>query len=124
MNKIIQDANPLIEQINSTEKKRNDAYVKLRNHFNYKEDASFYHLVVNFPEDERDLFAELFRSLKLAAFKIQGVTGGIDSYVSNVSDSMHQILNELFPARKGKLYSKAGSPKEAEMNPMVLNHQL
>jgi len=124
LNRTIRNANPLIEQINTIEKKRNTAFVELRNHFGFNGEAGFYHVIVNFAEGERDIFADLYRNLKLSAIRIQSVTGGIDSYVSNVSGSMNSILDELFPARRGKIYSKQGNPTELEINPMVLNHNL
>jgi len=120
----IQNLSPLAEKIEEVEKLRDEAFTSLRRMYGEKKDASFYHVVFHLPEPERDLCVELYRKLKLAAIRIQSITLSIDSYVRTVSGTVRQILEEIFPYQKGKIYSKQGSSVDIQAEPMVLNTSL
>lgn len=120
----IQHLSPLAEKIEQVEKTRDEAFSALRSVCGEKEDASFYHVVFHLPERERDISVELYRKLKLAAIRIQSITLSIDSYVRTVSGTVRQILEEIFPYQKGKIYSKHGGSVDSQAEPMVLNTRL
>ena len=106
------------------EKRRHTAFHELRDLVGEDENAGFYQVIVHLPFEEREVLAELYRSMKFAAVGIQAITYGIDEHVQTINGTLHQILNELFPYRKGNIYSKEGKRREAETNPMVVNHHL
>ena len=106
------------------EEARNKAFQDLRDLVGEDEGAGFYQVIVHLPLQERDILAELYRAMKFTAVGIQAVTYCIDEHVQTINGTMHQILNELFPYRKGNLYSKQGKRREIEENPMVVNHHL
>lgn len=120
----IQYLSPLAEKIEQVERERDEAFNALRDICGEKEDASFYHVAFHLPQRERDLCVELYRKLKLAAIRIQGITLSIDSYVRTVSGTVKQILEEIFPYQKGKIYSRQGDSVDSRAEPMVFNTSL
>ncbi len=110
--------------LGKVEEDRNAAFHELRELLGEDENAGFYQVIVHLPAEERDILAELYRAMKIAAVGIQAVTYCIDEHVQTINGTMHQILGELFPYRKGNMYSKEGLSREIEQNPMVVNHHL
>ncbi len=116
--------NALGEELVRVEEARNRAFLDLRDLVGETEHSSFYQVIVHLPVDERETLSELYRSMKFAAVGIQAITYCIDEHVQTINGTMHGILNELFPYRKGNLYSREGKKQEVEDNPMVINHHL
>ena len=106
------------------EARRNGAFRDLQDLVGEKEEAGFYQVIVHLPPDERETLAELYRAMRFAAVGIRSVTYCIDEHLKTINGTLQQILNELFPHRKGNLYSKQGERREAQGNPMVVNHSL
>ncbi|MBN2050840.1 MAG: hypothetical protein JW760_10380 [Spirochaetales bacterium] len=124
LNLTIQQLSPLAEKIEAVERLRDEAFTALKTGYGESEDASFYHVVFHLPDRERDISVELYRKLKMAALRIQSITLCIDSYVRTVSGTVRQILEEIFPYQKGKIYSKHGGAMDIQAEPMVLNTSL
>ena len=103
------------------EDKRNRAFIELRDLVGESDGAGFYQVIVHLPVDERELLAELYRAMKFSAVGIRSVTYCIDEHLQTINGTLQQILNELFPYRKGNLYSKHGGRREAHNNPMIVN---
>ncbi|MBN1687321.1 MAG: flagellar export chaperone FlgN [Spirochaetales bacterium] len=114
----------LSAELAAVEEKRNHAFINLQDLVGEREKAGFYEVIVHLPADEREALAELYRSMKLAAVGIRSVTYCIDEHLKTINGTLQNILNELFPYRKGNLYSKQGERREASGNPMVVNHSL
>lgn len=110
--------------IEASEEKRRRAYAELCAASGASDSIPFYQAIVGLPEETRTECAELYRSLKFTIVKIQGITWSLDSQIRSVSDTMQAVLNELFPYRKGKLYSRRGTAKTADTEPLVVNHHL
>ncbi len=124
LDKCIRKMNALSQELSAVEEKRNRAFVDLQDLVGEREDAGFYQVIVHLPPEERETLAELYRAMKLAAVGIRSVTYCIDEHLKTINGTLQGILNELFPHRKGNLYSKQGERKEASGNPMVVNHRL
>ena len=114
----------LSDSLAELEEQRHITFFKLRDAVGEDQDSSFYQVIVHLPVDTRDQLAELYRSMKFAVLGIQAVTSCLDEHVKSVNGTMQQILNELFPHRKGNMYSKEGTRREAESNPLVVNQRL
>ncbi|WP_269844563.1 flagellar export chaperone FlgN [Marispirochaeta aestuarii] len=114
----------IADWIDTTEKKRRDAYSALCADFDADDSIPFYQAIMSLPEDMRCECAELYRSLKFTTVKIKGVTWSLDSHIRSVSDTMQAVLNELFPYRKGRIYSRHGKTRTADTEPLVVNQHL
>lgn len=110
--------------IASLDKQRETCIRILRDQTGEDDNTHFYHLTGNLKEEEKNSLNDLYRVLKLSVLNLQNINWRIDAYVSTVSGIMKQTLNEIYPNRRGSLYSKAGIIKEADNNPMVLNRKL
>ena len=86
--------------------------------------AHFYRLTVNLDTDIKNRLNDLYRDLKLSVLNLQNINWRIDTYVGTVTGIMKQTLKEIYPNRRGSLYSRSGMIKEADNNPMVLNKKL
>ena len=124
LERVLKEFQPITEEIDLLEKVRNDLFIALKVNLGEKSDAGFYQTIVHFSPVEREKSAELYRKLKRLVLKIQGITWSIDAHVRSVTGMMYKILNEHFPHRKGKIYSRRGSAKSAENCPMVVNKAL
>ncbi len=124
LSELIEEMNRLADWIDSTEKKRNDLYAVFCGRNSTGEEIPFYQAISSLEEDLRSECAELYRSLKFATVKIRGLTWSLDSHIRSVSETMQAVLNELFPYRKGKLYSRRGTEKTADTEPLVVNQHL
>jgi hypothetical protein len=119
---LLSELQPLAEAIEKTETLRHEAFSELRSMVGEPEDAGFYQVAVKLLPKDRDECALLYRNLKVTVVRLQALTFSIDGYVKAVSGTMQQVLNEVFPYRKGRIYSKAGGPKRDEnLGPLVLN---
>ncbi|MDC7127316.1 MAG: hypothetical protein PQJ46_17265, partial [Spirochaetales bacterium] len=106
------------------EEQRNLVYIELKKLLNKKSDDGFYSVALHLEGDCRERCLSSYRKMKVALLRMQGITIGIDQYVKTVGDTTRSVLDEVFPHRRGDIYSKSGNKKPAQNDPMVLNKQL
>ena len=124
MERIICSLNPITVKMEQVEEERNKTYLKLKSKLNKKEDDGFYSVAVNMNDQNREDCLGAYRRLKIALLKMQGITAGIDQYVHTVGETSRAVLEEVFPHRKGRIYSNRGSEKPVQADPMILNRHL
>lgn len=125
LNRVIREMHPLSEKIDDLDIKRSKAFKALCSYFKEPDNASFYQVAVHFSIPDRELCTELYQQLKIAVIRIQSITWSIDNYVRTVSGTIHQILDNVFPHRKGNIYSNTGSVREfSGIDPVLINQQL
>lgn len=112
LNKEIDALSRLAEKIEALEEDRIQAYQTLKSSLQAKEQESFTEIVARLPAKERDELLVLYRHLKAAVIRVKASAGLLNYYVQSMSEALRQILEELFPHRKGKMYSRTGQPKE------------
>ena len=124
LEKHIRDMDALSLSIQATEGERVDIFNAARKDLGLPEDAGFYQLAVRYPDEEREELALLYRNLKLSLLRIHGITECIDSYSRTAIDMVQQALKDLFPYRKGNLYSKRGHSKPLEGDALIVSRTL
>ena len=124
LERCIQKMRELSIELVTVEDKRNHAFIELRDLVGEVETANFYQVIVHLPVEERDFLAELYRAMKFAAVGIRSVTYCIDEHLQTINGTLQQVLNELFPYRKGNLYSNQGEKRETSHNPMIVNERM
>ena len=122
--RVIHGMKPIAAELEKVEWTRHDRFTALRNLLGEPEGAGFYQVAVRLPQQERESLADHHRRLKLTVLRIQAIGWTIDTHVRTISLTIHQILDELFPYRRGKIYSRRGDAAPARSNPMILNHSL
>ncbi|MBN1649091.1 MAG: flagellar export chaperone FlgN [Spirochaetales bacterium] len=125
LEKTIKQMQPLSERIDLLDKERSDIFRELCGYYGEKENCSFYHIAVYFPHSEREICTSLYQELKIAVIRIQSITWSIDNYVRTVTGTIQQVLNNVYPHRKGNLYCSKGSLKQSTgIDPVLVNQQL
>ncbi len=110
--------------LTALEKERVHIFEKMRSEVGAERDSGFYTVIVQLPQEEQDGLSHLFRQLKSLVLQLQGLTWSIDAYTRSLSSTIYDILQEVFPHRRGTLYSKTGHKRSNESDPLVVNRQL
>ena len=120
----LDEIKPVATMMEEWENTRAVLFRKLREAVGESENAGFYQVIVHLPHDRRNALSVMYRRMKTSILQLQGITWSIDAYVRAVTGTMNQILNEMYPHRKGNLYAGNGAPAEGEASPLLLNHRL
>jgi hypothetical protein len=110
--------------LRALEKERVHVFEKLRREVGESAESGFYTVVVRLPEAEQNTLSKLFRQLKGLVLQLQGLTWSIDAYTRSLSSTIYDILQEIFPHRRGTMYSKTGRKRANDSDPLVINRQL
>ncbi|MDR2630851.1 MAG: hypothetical protein LBC60_08025 [Spirochaetaceae bacterium] len=86
------------------------------------EKAGFYALTARLPPVERTALTTAYRKLKMETFKMSLINNSLMEYLNETRTAVAAFLEAVFPDRKGRLYSRRGIQKPADMRSMVLNH--
>ncbi len=120
LNKEIDALRLLADKIEVLEEDRIQAYQMLKSSLQAREREGFTAIVCRLPVEERDELIGLYRHLKAAVIRVKASAGLLNYYIQSMSEALRQILEELFPHRKGKMYSRTGKPKEAGDESLML----
>jgi len=115
---------PLSERMETIEEMRDLTFQKLKMKLSMKETDGFYAIAAHMEGSTRENCLGSYRKMKIALLRMRGLTSGIDQYVRTVGDTSRAVLNEVFPHRKGSIYSSTGNARPAAADPMVLNRHL
>ncbi len=124
MQKVLEDLNHVAGLIEKTEERRNLLYLSCKDRFQLSEEDSFQSFLSKVSSDQRSILAELHRQIKKKLLKIKSLSSGLIYYFACMQDSIAQVLDEIFPHRKGKFYSRQGETRESNDNAVVINQQL
>ena len=124
MELIINRISPLSVRMERVEIDRDRVYQKLKVRLKKSDDDGFYSVAMHMKGNTRESCLGGYRKMKVALLRMQGITAGIDQYVRTVGETSKAVLDEVFPHRRGKIYSNNGSAKPVQADPMVLNRHL
>lgn len=108
------------EGLRCLEERRHDLWITLQNHFLGRE-GRFFETLQALPAEHQDDVARLHRELKLQSLGLRGLSQGLAAYVQTAGAVVRAVVQELQPQLKGRLYSRSGSPRTAQAQPLVLN---
>ncbi len=120
----IQRVNPLSIAVSLIEQERDRCFKKLKTTLNTSGVERFYASISGLQEKERRELVDTYRKLKMMVLMTQGVTRSIESLIETLSGTIRGVMEELFPYRRGKIYSATGAAKDVEMNPVMINRHL
>jgi hypothetical protein len=89
---------------------------------NTDEKGRFYAMSARLPEHERNELTALYRHLKLQTLQIRLANDTLMDYIKETKNAISGMLESAYPDRKGKIYSRNGVEREADMKSVVLNH--
>ena len=121
MEKVICRLSPLSAKVEKIESDREKVFNTLMDACGKKESEGFYAVAMYMEGDVKERCMASYRKLKVSLLKVQSITGSIDQYVKNVGNTTQKILSEIFPYRKGSIYSSRGGTRPVHSDPMVFN---
>jgi hypothetical protein len=86
------------------------------------ESRYFYAVAARLPPQERERLTSLYRRLKMEALRIKLANDTLMNYIKETRSAISGILENAYPDRKGKIYSRTGMEREADMKSVLLNH--
>jgi AAA+ ATPase superfamily predicted ATPase len=89
-----------------------------------EEAESFAQIVTRLPHSDRDELFGLYRQLKLAVIRVKGNAGLLGFYLRSLSETLQKVLEELFPHRKGRIYSRSGKARDAGDDSLVIHRHV
>jgi hypothetical protein len=85
---------------------------------------TFYAFAMRFPDTERNSLTNVYRRLKMETAKVRFTSDALNAYLTDARILVSGMIDEAYPERRGKIYSKKGSLRSADMRSLVINAQL
>ena len=89
-----------------------------------EEPESFYAWAAQLPEKEREEISGLYRKLKMITLQIRIANDTLMEYLREVKSAVSGFLEKAYPDRRGKMYSRQGTEREADMRSVMINRSL
>jgi hypothetical protein len=102
---------------------RDDAFALLRDALELPREIAFSALLPALPDETRPSLEEGWRRLRVSVVRLKTVTGTMRYCAEALGDTLNRILEQLFPYRKGKIYSRHGTPTGLS-GAMLVDHKL
>ena len=120
----LRDLEEVASQIDASERRRHVSFQSLKKELGVSDRAGFQLVLSRLPEDLRRRLLTEQRELKACVARVRSLTGSLGYYFRYVKESVEQIISEVLPHTKGRIYSRHGTTTEGGAGPMMLNHSL
>ncbi len=124
LDELLRELDTLGEEIHFVEEKRRAMYEQVCDNLRLENRANFYDVLCSLDNSDRNRLNDVYRRLKVAVMRVRNATDGLDAYVSAAGDTLHQVLGEVFPERKGTVYARDGSKAGVTERPLVVDQEL
>ena len=124
MDAVIPDLERLGDELEHLERQREAAVSASKQELGLDPEQSFPELIAKAEPQERAELASLYSNIQIAVLRVKNQTSGIDAYVRNSVRTANTVLGEIFPERKGTIYSRTGAHRQAHGSAIVLDHEL
>lgn len=84
----------------------------------------FYRLIRSVPEPERTRLADRFRQLKICVMRTRFENQAVGDYAVANRELLGQVLEELFPEKKGRIYGRSGHAVQPGRDAILLDAAL
>lgn len=98
------------EEIVEADSARDEAFVLLRATMRMPRETTFSALMPALPEEARTGLEDGWRRLRVSVVRLKTATGRMRYSAETLADALNRILEQIFPYRKGKIYSRRGTP--------------
>lgn len=82
---------------------------------------SFYAWAAKLPKDEKEEISGLYRKLKMITLHIRIANNTLTEYIREARSAVSGLLDRAYPDRRGKMYSRKGIEREADMRSVMVN---
>jgi hypothetical protein len=106
------------EKLDEADLARDSAFVELRDGLGLPRETTFSAILPRLPENERSGLEASWRDLRMSLVRLKTATSRMRYSAEALADTFNKALEEIFPHRKGKIYSRRG--KTTTVNDAVL----
>ena len=89
-----------------------------------EEPESFYAWTAKLPYREKEKISTLYRRLKMITLQIKISNDTLMEYLREAKTAVSSVLEQAYPDRRGKMYSRKGIEREADMRSVMINKSL
>lgn len=89
---------------------RDEAFARVREALGLPRETSMSSVLPALPDLLRSEMEESWRSLRMAVVRLKTATGRMRYSAETLASTLNGILEQVFPYRKGKIYSRRGTP--------------
>lgn len=118
---VIRALNAYASRIESVEETRHQAFRTLAEACGLPAESSFYDLVTHIPQEMRHDLVELFRELKVAVMRVEGLNSGIETFVQSRTQSLNDVLEVFGPSHRGRVYGRDGAQTRKGREALVVD---
>jgi hypothetical protein len=111
----------LAGEVEEAEAARLEAYRNLKQGLLVVGDPSFDQVVSRLEPPVQEEVTETHRRLKIAIIRVKGASGLLGYYVRSMADTRRQVLEGLYPHRKGRMYSRSGRERATADESLMLD---
>jgi hypothetical protein len=113
----------LAGEVETAEAARVEAFRALKAEHFLPAEERFDEVAERLDPPDRDVLRELSRRLKIGVVRVKGSSGLLGYYVRSALEARRQVLEELYPHRKGRLYSRSGRTRSTADESLMLDRQ-
>ncbi len=99
--------------IQNADRVRETAFGALKEGLGMPEEESFHALLSRVPAEERGSLEESRRKLGASVFRLKTTSGRLRYSTESLAESLNAILEGIFPHRRGRMYTRHGTPVAA-----------
>ena len=89
---------------------RDEQFGSLRDSLDLPRETTMSGILPRLPDKARAELEESWRALRMSVLRLKTATGRLRYSAETLADALTKILEEVFPYRKGKIYSRRGMP--------------
>ncbi len=124
MEETLATLNEMSARIEKTEGRRHEVYTDLKETLFAGDEVSFRDVLSPLPASETKTLMELQKEMRSTLVRVKSLSNGLIYYLSCMRESTSRILEEVFPQRKGKIYSSSGRTRDNIDQPRLVNQRL
>jgi hypothetical protein len=97
-------------EIEETDTAREEAFARLRDALDLPRETFFSALLPALPDAEREELETSWRRLRMAIVRLKTASGRMRYAAEALAEVLNRMIEGIFPAMKGKIYSRRGRP--------------
>lgn len=88
------------------------------------EEASLYAAAARMPDEQRHALTDVYREFKIRVLRVRYENGALLKNLNEARAFAENFLADVFPGRRGKLYTSKGTVVASDVRSMLLNKSL
>jgi hypothetical protein len=111
------------DMLNTLDQKRESFILQLKEDCGLSPQASFGLLMTHLDTHAQKEIKMMKQKIRLAVCVLQTRINGIGSYTESQTSALRDVLDELIPEQRGRIYNSSGTASRVENKPLLFNHQ-